>query len=77
MSQAQQRVVNIFRVQKNINEILKQAVKDAGLHGKRKIFVKPNMSHPEYVPGVVTDPALIYELVSLLREKAEEVIVGE
>ena len=72
-----QRVVNIFRVQENISEILKQAVKDAGLHGKRKIFVKPNMSHPEYVPGVVTDPALIGELVSLLREEAEEVIVGE
>ena len=72
-----QRVVNIFRVQKNISAILKQAVKDAGLHGKRKIFVKPNMSHPEYVPGVVTSPVLIREVVGLLRDGAEEVVVGE
>jgi uncharacterized protein (DUF362 family) len=77
LSGAQQRVVNIFRVHENVSEILKQAVKDAGLRGKRKIFVKPNLSHPEYVPGVVTDPALVFELVGLLREEVEEVIVGE
>jgi uncharacterized protein (DUF362 family) len=39
--------------------------------------VKPNISHPEYVPGVVTSPALISELVSLLRDDNREVIVGE
>ncbi len=53
-------------------------MKDAGLHGKKRVFVKPNMSHPEYVPGVVTNPALLRELVGLLRDGgAEEVIVGE
>jgi uncharacterized protein (DUF362 family) len=72
-----QRTVKIFKAQGSISEILKQAVKDAGLRGKRRIFVKPNLSHPEYVPGVVTDPALTFELVSLLRDGAEEVIVGE
>jgi uncharacterized protein (DUF362 family) len=35
------------------------------------------MSHPEYVPGVVTSPALIQEVVGLLRDGAEEVVVGE
>jgi len=39
--------------------------------------VKPNMSHPEYVPGVVTSPALIREVVGLLRDGVEEVVVGE
>jgi uncharacterized protein (DUF362 family) len=72
-----QKNVAIFRVQDSISEILKQAVKDAGLRRKRRIFVKPNLSHPEYVPGVVTNPALTYELVSLLRDEAEEVVVGE
>jgi uncharacterized protein (DUF362 family) len=72
-----QKTVKIFRVPDSISEILKQAVKDAGLRGKRRIFVKPNLSHPEYVPGVVTNPALTYELVSLLRDCAEEVVVGE
>ena len=47
------------------------------MRGKQKIFVKPNMSHPEYLPGVVTSPQLLSELVGLLRDGASEVIVGE
>ncbi len=35
------------------------------------------MSHPEYVPGVVTNPALIREVVGLLRNGNSEVVVGE
>jgi uncharacterized protein (DUF362 family) len=73
----QQKTVKIYKAQENITEILTEAVKNGGLRGKRKIFVKPNMSHPEYVPGVVTSPALIRELVGLLRDNAQEVIVGE
>jgi uncharacterized protein (DUF362 family) len=72
-----QKNVAIFRAQDSISEILKQAVKDAGLRRKRRVFVKPNLSHPEYVPGVVTNPTLTYELVRLLRDFAEEVVVGE
>jgi uncharacterized protein (DUF362 family) len=72
-----QKTVTIFRTRDSISEILKQAVKDAEVRGKRRIFVKPNLSHPEYVPGVVTSPALTHELVSLLRDEAEEVVVGE
>jgi uncharacterized protein (DUF362 family) len=73
----QQKTVKITRVQEDTEEILKEAVRDAGLRGKQKIFVKPNISHPEYVPGVVTNPALLRELVGLLRDGSEAVIVGE
>jgi len=72
-----QKTVSVFRTHSSMNEILKQAVHEAGLRGKKRIFVKPNLSHPEYVAGVVTDPALTFELVSLLRDGAAEVIVGE
>ncbi len=74
-----QRTVKIFKAQKDedVSEILKEAVKDAGLQGKQKIFIKPNLSHPEYLPGVVTDPKLTYELIGLLRDRAKEVVVGE
>jgi uncharacterized protein (DUF362 family) len=72
-----QKAVHIFRPHSGINEILKQAVHESGLRGKKRIFIKPNLSHPEYVKGVVTDPALTFELVSLLRDCTEEVIVGE
>jgi uncharacterized protein (DUF362 family) len=73
----QQKTVKISRAKEDTAEILKEAVKNAALHGKQKIFVKPNMSHPEYVPGVVTSPTLLRELVSLLRDDNEEVVVGE
>ncbi len=52
-------------------------MKNAALRGKKRIFVKPNMSHPEYVPGVVTNPALIREVVGLLRDGNNKVVVGE
>ena len=73
----QKKTVKIYRAKEDTAEILKEAVKNAALSGKKKIFVKPNISHPEYVPGVVTSPALISELVSFLRDNHEEVIVGE
>jgi uncharacterized protein (DUF362 family) len=73
----QQKTVKIFRVQQDTTEILKEAIRDSELRKRRKIFVKPNMSHPEYIPGVVTNPALLHDLVGLLRDSVEEVIVGE
>jgi uncharacterized protein (DUF362 family) len=77
LPEAQGKTVKIFRAEDGIAEILREAVETAGLRRKRRIFIKPNLSHFEYVPGVVTDPALTFELVSLLRDNAAEVIVGE
>jgi uncharacterized protein (DUF362 family) len=71
------KTVKIFCAQEDISEIVKEAVSNAGLRGKRKIFVKPNLSHPEYLPGVVTSPELMRQLVGLLRDGNSEVIVGE
>lgn len=73
----QQRTVKIYRAKENTAEVLKEAVKNAALNDKQKILIKPNMSHPEYLPGVVTSPALVEELVGLLRDEHKEVIVGE
>ena len=77
MPELQQKTVKIYRAKEETAEILKEAVKNTALHRKQKIFVKPNISHPEYVPGVVTSPALISELVGILRDGNKEVIVGE
>ncbi len=69
--------VKIFRAVGDISGIIKEAVADAGLRGKRKIYIKPNLSHPEYLPGVVTSPELMRHLVGLLRDGNNEVVVGE
>jgi len=41
------------------------------------ITVKVNGTHYEYLPGLTTNPELIFEYVSLLRDRAREVVVGE
>ena len=77
MPESQQKTVKIFRAKDDISSIVKEAVSKSGLRGKRKIFVKPNLSHPEYLPGVVTSPELMRQLVELLRDGNSEVVVGE
>jgi uncharacterized protein (DUF362 family) len=72
-----QKTVKIFRAKDDISDIVKEAVANSGLRGKHKIFIKPNLSHPEYLPGVVTSPELMQQLVGLLRDGNSEVIVGE
>ncbi|MFB3888102.1 MAG: DUF362 domain-containing protein [Candidatus Bathyarchaeia archaeon] len=71
-----QKTVKIHRAQ-DVSAILREAVNASGLRNKRRILIKPNLSHFEYVPGVVTSPELTAELVSLLRDTAAEVVVGE
>ena len=72
-----QKTVKIFHAKEDINDIVVEAVDKSGLRGKHKIFIKPNLSHPEYLPGVVTSPQLMQQLVGLLRDENSEVIVGE
>jgi uncharacterized protein (DUF362 family) len=72
-----QKTVKIFRAKGDITDIVKETVANSGLRGKHKVFIKPNLSHPEYLPGVVTSPELIQQLVGLLRDSNKEVIVGE
>jgi uncharacterized protein (DUF362 family) len=72
-----QKTVKIFRAKDDISNIVKEAVAGSGLRGKSKIFIKPNLSHPEYLPGVVTSPELMRQLVGLLKDGGSEVIVGE
>lgn len=72
-----QKKIKITRVYEDTSKITEETVRNSGLRGKRRIFIKPNLSHPEYVPGVITNPALIQEIVGLLRDCNDEVIVGE
>ncbi len=77
MPNVAQKTVKIFQVKDDISAIVNEAVANSGLRGKSKIFIKPNLSHPEYLPGVVTSPELMQQLVGLLRDGNSEVIVGE
>ena len=69
--------VKISRAGEDISGIIKEAIDKAGIRGKKLIYIKPNLSHPEYLPGVVTSPEVMHQVVSLLRDGNSEVIVGE
>ena len=74
---AQPNSVRISRAGDDVSEIIKIAISNAGLHGKKKIYIKPNLSHPEYIPGIVTSPELMHQVVAALRDGNSEVVVGE
>lgn len=42
-----------------------------------RVFVKPNFTWPKYRPGVVTSPRLLRELLPILKNRADNVILGE
>jgi uncharacterized protein (DUF362 family) len=71
--------VGVFRTSQGLDQALRSALNAAewNKHIRGKVFLKPNLCAPKYIPGAVTNPELLFHLVSLLRDKVEEVVVGE
>ncbi len=69
--------VKIYRAGDDVSASSRKPLPTSGLRGKKRIFIKPNLSHPEYLPGVVTSPQVMHQLVGLLRDGNSEVVVGE
>jgi uncharacterized protein (DUF362 family) len=71
--------VGVFRTSDKLDQALRSALNAAEwnkhIHGN--VFLKPNLCAVEYIPGAVTNPELLFHLVSLLRDRVEEVVVGE
>lgn len=71
--------IGLFRTDDNLEHALREALKASEwtkhIHGK--VFIKPNLCSKYYIPGAVTNPHVLFHLVSILRDRAEEVIVGE
>jgi uncharacterized protein (DUF362 family) len=72
-----QKTVTVYRAPEDLTQILKEAVAASGLRGKKRVLIKPNLSHYEYITGVVTSPQLTADLIGLLRDGVEEVVVAE
>ena len=71
--------IGVFRTDNGLESALKEALKaaDWSKYVRGKVFIKPNLCSKTYIPGAVTNPQLLFHLVSLLRDRAEEVVVGE
>lgn len=71
--------IGVFRTSDGLEHALRNALNaaewDKHIHGK--VFIKPNLCAKKYLPGAVTNPQTLFHLVSLLRDKIEEVVVGE
>jgi uncharacterized protein (DUF362 family) len=70
-------VILIKAEESSLSEILREALSFTDFAGRGTIVIKPNICMLQYVPGAVTSPLILQSLVGLLRETAEEVIVGE
>ncbi len=71
--------IGIVRSDDDIASALKEALKAADWtqHIRGKVFIKPNLCSKNYIQGAVTNPQVLFHLVQILRDRAEEVIVGE
>ena len=71
--------VALFRTHNNLEEVVQNALKaaDWSKHIQGRVFIKPNVCSCEFISGAVTSPELLFFLVSFLRDKMAEVIVGE
>jgi uncharacterized protein (DUF362 family) len=71
--------VGVFKTGEGLNQALKSALNAAewNKHVRGKVFLKPNLCAVEYIPGAVTNPEVLFHLVSLLRDRVAEVTVGE
>jgi len=71
--------IGAFRTKDGLEAALRNALDaaewDKHVHGK--VFVKPNLCAPQYIPGAVTNPQTLFHLVSRLRDKVRDVVVGE
>ena len=71
--------VGIFKIRRGLEQTVEEALDalDWKQHIRGKVFLKPNLCSPVYVPGAVTNHELLYYLVRALHRHVEEVIVGE
>ncbi|PVX27789.1 MAG: hypothetical protein CW716_00475 [Candidatus Bathyarchaeum sp.] len=71
--------IGIFRTDDDLESAIKEALKAADWtrHIRGKVFIKPNLCSKHYIRGAVTDPQLLFHLIRILRDRAEEVVVGE
>jgi uncharacterized protein (DUF362 family) len=71
--------IGVFRTDDGLESTLRKALKAADWerYVRGKVFVKPNLCSKNYIPGAVTNPQVLFHLVSLLRDRVDEVIVGE
>ncbi len=71
--------IGIFKTDNDLETALKDALKTADWeqHIKGKVFIKPNLCSKTYIQGAVTNPLLLFHLIGILRDRAEEVVVGE
>jgi uncharacterized protein (DUF362 family) len=71
--------MGVFRTDDDLESALREALKavDWTKHIRGKVVIKPNLCSKHYIRGAVTNPQLLFHLVSILRDRAEEVVVGE
>ncbi|MHA1713632.1 MAG: DUF362 domain-containing protein [Candidatus Ranarchaeia archaeon] len=64
-------------LEKDVKSLLNQIRINEIVKPDDTVVIKPNMGNLTYSEGVVTTPELVFHVVSAIRDRASEVIVGE
>ncbi len=71
--------IGVFKTSDGLDQAIRNALNVAewteNVNGR--VFVKPNLCSVQYIRGAVTSPEVLFHLVSLLRDRVPEVVVGE
>ena len=71
--------MGIFKTDNDLESTLRDALKavDWEKYIRGRVFIKPNLCSKIYIRGAVTSPLVLFHLINILRDRVEEVIVGE
>jgi len=64
-------------IHQNINESLNFIHWTEHIKSDFTVFIKPNFTFPYYKEGITTNPVVLKELLSIMKDRAGRVIVGE
>jgi uncharacterized protein (DUF362 family) len=73
--------VVIASSERGLGEAVRTAAADVGLLGRvrpdTRVSLKPNFTYPRYKPGVTTSPAMLREIVQVLRQATARIAIVE
>lgn len=70
-------ISKISNLKQNVEESLRFIHYTDHIHNDSTVFIKPNFTYPFYKEGITTNPLVLKELLSILKDRADRVIIGE
>jgi uncharacterized protein (DUF362 family) len=70
-------ITKISNLNEDITNCLEFIEWKNSIHNDSTVFIKPNFTYPFYKEGITTNPLVLKAILSILKDRAERVIIGE